>query len=160
MADIKITPVTKEGIVDLKESRAVESRMSALLLKRAELEADLGGQLRAVNEQINEITQQVVGKCRSFSKDFTALRMPNGINFLYSLGGTVFAIDQAKIAKIPNKLYTKRLSYSPNTKEIETWIKMNGRLPAGLKANKREGSPRLTLTGDIKAELSAVGKDS
>ena len=160
MAQVKVTAVKKDGDINLKEEKAISDKMSKLLIEEAEVRKEIrdkyGERLEAIVAEQDEITAAVVDKCRKASKDWTATKLPVGIRFAWRLGGNVFSLDQSKIAKVPKALYDKNVSYRLKTVEVEKYIKANGRVPAGITAAKRDGSPAMTLSGDIKAKLDEL----
>ena len=151
----KLTEVSKskDGL-SLKNGKKLEGVVTDLLMKQAELQR--------VNEEIqgliDSITERVVTKSRSQIDVFSGLRTPSGIRFGYKQGGAVFILDTKNIKKIPKSCYDRKpITYSPNTKGIEDWIKANNKLPAGVKPNpKRTGGPNITLSKEIRLKVSDV----
>lgn len=160
MANIKATPVLQDGDVNLKEGKVIEARMSKLLFEEAEIQKEIrdkySARLTALRTEQDEIVDVVVQTCRKFNKDWTFTKLPGGIRFAWKLGGSVFKLDESKIAKVPKTLYSKHLNYRLITANIEAYIKANGKVPAGISASERDGSPSFTVSGEIKAKISDI----
>ena len=163
MASIKVTPVKVNEEITIKEAKSVESKMTNLLMREAQINKEIsdfagkhGSELSKIRADINEIVETVVGECRKFSPAWTHHSTSNGINMRFTPQGAVYKLDESKISKVPKGLYKKTLKYSPETDAITAFIKQNGRVPVGITANKRDGKATFTKTGDIKAKLSEL----
>lgn len=63
----------------------------------------------------------------------------------YSASGAEFGYDKSKRQRFPEPLFTKKVTYTPNSKEIKKYREKTGKWPSHVFVNKRKKTIRLSL---------------
>lgn len=95
-----------------------------VLLQLLEIENQVKAALQVAKEKLEETALRI-------SPDFKCIQ-GDTIKVYYRSFGSRFYIDDSKIGLIGDKFYKTKTTYSPETKEIENYIKANNMLPDGI----------------------------
>ena len=72
---------------------------------------------------------------------------------MYRFYGSVYKLDQTMLNSISDKYYIKSVRYTPNSKEIEAYVKTEKKLPEGVLPNvERTKQVSVTLIGGAQDE--------
>lgn len=85
----------------------------------------------AIEAAIDEAKKILEAEALKLDPEFKSIQSDN-VRVYYRTYGTKYKLDESKIASIPANLYTTKVSYSVNTKEVEAFAKEKGGLPDGI----------------------------
>lgn len=83
--------------------------------------------------------------------DFKSIQADR-VKVYYRQFGSRYKIDESKIQNIPAVLYSEKMTYSPNIKEIDVWAETHKGLPDGILEPERP--KQLTFSLKEKAEAT------
>lgn len=111
-----------------------------LLIKLLELQEKVETAIKHCKDQLAMAIQQVDPDLTSISAD--------RVKVMYRVYGAKFGLNTMLIDELDPKLYTQKISYSPNSAEIEKVIKETGIIPNGIIVNDRSKTVSINLKGD------------
>ena len=99
-----------------------------------------------VENAISEVKKQIEESALKLDPNFVSIQGEK-VKVAYRSFGARYKIDQSHIDQIPEKFYTKKVSYSPVAKEIEAFVDEIGALPLGIEAPERPKKVSITTKG-------------
>lgn len=137
--------VIKYGNIDLLVSGGktitLNPQGEELLIKLLELKDKVEYAVQKCKEQLTLAIQEIDPDLTSVSSD--------NIKVMYRVYGAKFGLDTNLIDQLDPKLYTQKIVYSPNAKEIDNEIKTTGILPNGITINDRSKTVSISLKNSI-----------
>lgn len=80
--------------------------------------------------------------------DLTSISSDN-VKVMHRVYGMKYSLDSNLIDQLDEKFVNRKVSYSPNTKEIDKEIETNGSIPNGVIINDRNKTVSITLKKKI-----------
>lgn len=97
-----------------------------------------------VAEAVKTIKSEIERQGLEVNSNFTSVTSDK-LKVNYSPSGAEFGYDAKKRKRFPEPLFTRRVTYSPNSKEIKKYREKTGRWPAHVFLNERKKTIRLSL---------------
>lgn len=111
-----------------------------LLMKLLELRDKVEFAITQCKNQLSTAIQEIDPDLTSISSD--------NIKVMYRVYGAKFGLNTMLINDLDPKFYTQKISYSPNSKEIDDYIKTTGVIPNGVIINDRSKTVSIGLKGE------------
>lgn len=87
-----------------------------------------------VNTAVAEVKAHIAKQGTELNPNFTGVR-GDRVRVMYRYYGSAYLIDKLRIADMDDKYYAKSITYRPNTKEVEAFVKTEGKTPMGILVN-------------------------
>lgn len=97
-----------------------------------------------VNEAVEAIKAEIERQGLAVNPNFTSV-VSDKLKVNYSASGAEFGYDATKRKRFPAPLFTKKVTYSPNSKEIKKYREKTGKWPAHVFVNERKKTIRISL---------------
>lgn len=97
-----------------------------------------------VNEAVEAIKAEIERQGLAVNPNFASV-VSDKLKVNYSASGAEFGYDATKRKRFPAPLFTKKVTYSPNSKEIKKYREKTGKWPAHVFVNERKKTIRISL---------------
>lgn len=104
-----------------------------------------------IDKAVEVAKSAIEKKALEYNPNFSVI-VADKVKIGYRTYGTKYSIDKDNFDKLPEAFYTKRISYSPNSKEIDKFIEEHNGLPLGINENDRTKKISMKLIEDYDAE--------
>ena len=126
-----------ELLVAGAKSITMNPRGEELLIKLLELQSKVDEAVKQCKSVLQVAIQEVDPDLTSISSD--------NLKVMYRVYGAKYGLNDILIDQLDPKFYTAKMTYSPNSVEIEKEIKTNGVLPNGITINDRQKTVSISL---------------
>jgi len=116
---------------------AINPRGEELLIRLYELKDKVEFAIQQCKNKIQVAIEEIDPDLTSISSD--------NVKVMYRVYGVKYGLNQMLIDELDPKFYKQKISYSPNTKEIENEIKLTGALPNGIEIKDRSKTVSISL---------------
>lgn len=97
-----------------------------------------------IEDAIKEAKARLEKTALEINPNFTSIQSDK-IKVFYRAYGSRFYLDTDRINVVDKDLYSKKVSYSINTKELNAWIKEKKSIPDGVIEAERKKSLSITI---------------
>jgi len=130
-----------ELLVQGSKSIAIHPQGEQLLIQLLELK-------EKVDKAIEDAKSILKVAIEEVDPDLTSISSDN-IKVMHRVYGLKYSLDSNLVDQMDEKFVKRKVSYSPNTKEIDNEIGKNGTIPNGVIINDRNKTVSITLKKKI-----------
>jgi len=141
MNELTIRYTDLELLVQGSKSITIHPQGEQLLIQLLELK-------EKVDKAIEDAKSILKVAIEEVDPDLTSISSDN-VKVMHRVYGLKYSLDNNLIDQLDPKFVKKKVSYSPNTKEIDNEIGTNGTIPNGVIINDRNKTVSITLKKKI-----------
>lgn len=101
-----------------------------------------------IKEAVDRMKGMIAAAGEAHNPNFTSIK-GDRVRVQYRQYGGKYAVDESHLADLPKALYEAKLSYSPNTKEIDKWVDEHGGLPLGINERERAKTVSISVKDEV-----------
>lgn len=125
--------------IDTDKIAQLESKGTSILISQdgEKVLAELLEIQETIEEAISGVKQSLEEAALEIDPNFSSIQ-GELVKVSYRAYGSKYKIDQSQIKNLSEELYTTKVLYSPNSKEIDKFYKEKGALPLGVEVPERK----------------------